>query len=311
MKQNEKPVVFIDTTIEDETTIASDAQEATVITIEHEPKASKHKRHGWKWWMAVAISTILALIVLTAGWQAYRYYYAIGVPVSVSPKENIAKLSAKSAATPGKTGITMTADSLLGVAIDLYDLQGLSASLTLQEPDTADRSVVLYSRSVDFTSTGRLLGSVVVDGEELQRSAERLGYCAMADGRMVIGVSRSERVMDYAEERGGSFFRQFILVSDGVLPKTFYLHGKVERRAIGRMPNDHLYYIVTRHKETLWDFADALREYGFVDAIYITGGATPTYYRTPDGQRHIIGDPAQPHKDRSNIKLPWLVFKAV
>ena len=29
-------------------------------------------------------------------------------------------------------------------------------------------------------------------------------------------------------------------------------------------------FFATRHKETLWDFADALREYGFIDAIYIT-----------------------------------------
>ena len=49
----------------------------------------------------------------------------------------------------------------------------------------------------------------------------------------------------------------------------FYLHGKVERRAIGRI-SDQLYFIATRHKETLWGFADALREYGFIDAIYIS-----------------------------------------
>ena len=46
----------------------------------------------------------------------------------------------------------------------------------------------------------------------------------------------------------------------------------VEQQAIGRI-DDQLYFIATRHKETLWDFADALREYGFIDAIYITGGA--------------------------------------
>jgi hypothetical protein len=33
----------------------------------------------------------------------------------------------------------------------------------------------------------------------------------------------------------------------------------------------------TRNKETLWDFADALREYGFIDAIYITGGTADVY----------------------------------
>ena len=46
-----------------------------------------------------------------------------------------------------------------------------------------------------------------------------------------------------------------------------------------------------------WDFADALREYGFIDSIYITGGADFVFYRDKDGVRHDIGDPSDyPHE---------------
>ena len=62
-------------------------------------------------------------------------------------------------------------------------------------------------------------------------------------------------------------------------------------------------------KETLWDFADALREYGFIDDIYITGGADYVFYRTKDGVRHDIGDVAEyPQKKWKGI-VPWLVFR--
>jgi hypothetical protein len=82
----------------------------------------------------------------------------------------------------------------------------------------------------------------------------------------------------------------------------------VERRAIGRIDNQ-LYYIATRHKETLWDFADALREYGFIDAIYITGGADYVFYRNKGGVRHDIGDPTDyPHTKWKDI-IPWLVYR--
>lgn len=109
------------------------------------------------------------------------------------------------------------------------------------------------------------------------------------------------------EKQGGSFFRQFVLVSNGDIPPRFHLHGKVERRAIGRMGNT-LFYIATHGKETLWDFADALREYGFTDAIYITGGYDYGFYRTRDGKRHDIGDPTTyPHEKWKGI-IPWLVF---
>lgn len=111
----------------------------------------------------------------------------------------------------------------------------------------------------------------------------------MANNNVVIGVARDEKVKDYCIENRGCFFSQFILVSNGVLPSRFYLHGKVERRAIGRIGNK-LYYIESHNKEALWAFADALREYGFIDAIYITSGTDYCYYRSADGRLHDIGD---------------------
>ena len=148
-----------------------------------------------------------------------------------------------------------------------------------------------------------------MDGQEVKTvDGKRLGYFAGADGNYVIGIGRDEDVKEYVKGHQGCFFRQFILLSAGVLPRQFYLHGKVERRGIGRMPDDKLYYIETRHAETMWDFADALREYGFVDAIYITGGYDYGFYRTADGERHHIGDPERyPHKYPGQI--PWLVFR--
>ena len=74
---------------------------------------------------------------------------------------------------------------------------------------------------------------------------------------------------------------------------------------------NQLYFVATRHKETLWDFADALREYGFIDAIYITGGNDYVYYRNSDGERHDIGKIEDyPHEKWKGI-IPWLVFRRI
>ena len=82
----------------------------------------------------------------------------------------------------------------------------------------------------------------------------------------------------------------------------------MERRAIGRIDNQ-LYDIATRHKETLWDFADALREFGFIDAIYITGGNDYVFYRDKEGIRHDLGDTSDyPHTKWKEI-IPWLVLR--
>jgi len=261
-----------------------------------------------KWLKRILAYAVVGCMIAAAiaGYYFWNYYYNIGVSVSTTPEQNIEKLQ-----RPAKQEIpevVMTSDSILGVAMDFYSIHGLKASIEFEEPDTTDTSVYLYSRCADHTADGRYLGSLVAQGKEYQSDQTRLGYMAMADGQMVIGISRSDKVKDYVIERGGSFFRQFILVSNGVIPARFYLHGKVERRAIGRIGNT-LYYIATRHKETLWDFADALREYGFIDAIYITGGAEYVFHRDKYGIRHNIGDYTDyPHEKWNNI-VPWLVFR--
>ena len=267
--------------------------------------APSKKRKWLKRFLAlVAIGCLM--VAALAGYYFWNYYYNIGISVSVTPEQNIEKLQ-----RPVKQEVpevVMTSDSILGVAMDFYAIHGLKASIEFEEPDTADTSVYLYCRSADHKADGTYLGSLVVDGEERQNDTHRLGYMAMLGSNSVIGISRSEKVKDYVQERGGSFFRQFILVSNGEIPGRFFLHGKVERRAIGRI-DDQRYYIATRHKETLWDFADALREYGFIDAIYITGGTDYVFYRDKDGIRHNIGDSADyPHEKWKGI-IPWLVFR--
>ena len=261
-----------------------------------------------KWLKRILAFAVVGCMIAAAiaGYYFWNYYYNIGVSVSVTPEQNIEKLQ-----RPVKQEVpevVMTTDSILGVAMDFYAIHGLKASIEFEEPDTADTSVFLYSRCADHTADGRYLGSLVAEGVEKQSDRSRLGYMAMADGNMVIGISRSEKVKDYVIDRGGSFFRQFILVSNGTIPSRFFLHGKVERRAIGRI-NNQLFYIATRHKETLWDFADALREYGFIDAIYITGGADYVFCRDKAGNRHDIGDTSDyPHTKWKGI-VPWLVFR--
>lgn len=250
---------------------------------------------------------VLALVFLALiAYRYWSYYYRLGVPVSTSPSENIEKLQQPASKEPAE--VVMTHDSIFGVALDFYAIHGLRANIEMAEPDTADTSVFLYCRSADHNADSTYCGSLVVNGKELANDQTRLGYMAMANGRQVIGISRFEKVKDYVVSQNGSFFRQFILVSNRTIPHQFQLHGKVERRAIGRI-GEQLYYIATPYPETLWDFADALREYGFNDAIYITGGYDYGFYRTHDGIRHDIGDPEDyPHKKWKGV-IPWLVFR--
>lgn len=314
-EKDERIVIVIDET--DESPVEQHDTETPVISIESDEEEetsqpSSSHRHS-KWPVAVISVLLTAAICMMAafGYRYYRRYINIGVPVSVTSKENIGKLEIPPVCEMPE--VVKSSDSILGVAINMYQLIGLKAEITFKEPAVDDTDVYLYSRCCDQTSydpeSNRYLGSLVQNGKELQSDNSRLGYCAMANGNIVIGIARDEKVKDYCIEQKGSFFRQFILVSDGVLPGRFYLHGKVERRALARM-GKKLFYVESKGKETMWDFADALREYGFIDAIYITGGTDYCFYRTADGTVHDIGDKYK-HPDGHKGKgiVPWVVFK--
>ena len=148
-----------------------------------------------------------------------------------------------------------------------------------------------------------------VDGEEKQRDVSRLGYCALKNGYAVIGISRFDDLRSAMVDADGSYFRQFVLVSDGQLPPRFTLHGKVERKALVRTADDRLCVVATRHPETLWSFADALREYGYVDAIYLTGGNQSGFYRAPDGTPYFTEEAARYRTDKHHGVAPWLVLR--
>ena len=265
-------------------------------------------KRKWLKRMLALVAVGCMMVAVLAGYKYWNDHNNIGVDVSVSPEQNIEKL--QQPAKKEVAQVVMTSDTILGMVMDFYAIHGLKASIEFKEPDLNDRSVYLYCRSADHKKDSTYLGSLVVNGEELQSDVQRFAYMAMVGNNSVIGVSRSEKVKEFVKKEGGSFFRQFILVSNGTIPNHFSLYGKVERRAIGRIDN-RLYYIATRNKETMWDFADALRRYGFIDAIYITGGNDYGFYRTRDGVRHDIGDPANyPHKKWKGV-IPWLVFRAI
>jgi len=307
---NEKSIVFFEARPESDTA-PQPGEESPVIIIERDETvvANVHpRRRRWMFIVAAIMVVILGALATRVAWQYLRNN--IGVTISCTPEENIEKLKA-SANAPITPEVVMTEENVLDVAMRLYELRGLKAEMVMEAPDTTDRSVYLYCRSADYTAEYSMIGNTVANGVDLEsQPSGRIGYLASADGNFVIGVARNERIREYIKTREGCFFRQFILVSNGKLPPTFYLHGKVSRRAIGRTIDDRYFFIETHNPETMWSFADALRSYGFIDAIYITGGRDYGFYRTADGTAHdFIHDIRQPEGVTEN-RIPWLVFKA-
>ena len=191
----------------------------------------------------------------------------------------------------GRAGITPMTEETMGVKLKIYRLNGLKAHFADTVPDYTDSTIYLVTRSSDYKIIGdkkEIIGDFVQNGKVIEKSNWRAGFMAIVDGNAQIGIDRSSQIRKHVVENGGSMFRQMALVSAGIrCDNQFILKGKVTRCAYGRDRYGNLYFIETVNPETLYGFADALIEYGFIDAIYITGGTQPNlFYRTEDGTAH-------------------------
>lgn len=304
-RHDDRPVEVPEFSIE-----SSSSQE--FISNEKRPPLYVRKKCLRRRWL---VASIVALFVLVMGillWVNRYDFIKPEIDASVSDAQNIELLSKPY--RPSASGTTVTSDSVLGVAFDMYSLNGLKASLEREIPDTADNTLVLFMRSAEYYPDNSMIGTVVIDGDKIhaKERKSRLAYVSISeDGRMTMGISLSDKMQDFVVSTDGSFFRQFVLLGDGEMPAKFQLHGKVERAALARMSDGEMYYVITRHKETMYDFADALREYGFMDAVYITGGNAYNFYRTSDGNAHVsqsVREKIEKYHDRT-IPAPMLVFR--
>lgn len=255
----------------------------------------KDRKNRWK-----MLSMILAaLMILAAATFLYRHIsYSREFPASRPDKEIVSCLQET---MPGKAGITMETDESMGVEMKIYRIDGLKAHFADTIPDLKEPSVYLVTRSADYMIQDdriKIIGDFIQDGKILSKSRWRAGFMAIADGNAQIGVSRSDIVRRYVLKKEGSFFRQMAIVSAGTrCDSQFILKGKVTRCAYARDESGRLYFIETVNPETLYGFADALIEYGFIDAVYVTGGTQPDlFYRSDDGTPHGTYIDDKPHK---------------
>ena len=249
-------------------------------------------------WQRASLAVIILLLLAICAWLGWGYYqhhrWAVNFeyPVSRSSVQIITDLN-KTGQIKGDSVHVFTADSIDGVTMRFYNLAGLKASMSREMPADSDSSVVLVTQGWDYyfddAKQYHFLGDFVYNGKMLAQGTGKAGFVAVTTKGWQMGISQEDSVRDYVLDQGGSMFRQFALVSAGqICLKQFALKGKVHRRALARKPGDATaYYVETVNKESLYDFAEALADYGFIDAVYLTGAdGTEPVYRDADGILH-------------------------
>ena len=124
-------------------------------------------------------------------------------------------------------------------------------------------------------------------GKPLSWGLSKKGFCAVIDGKVTIGVAENSSLFEEATEKGGYFFRQYPLVSDGTLvenePK-----GKSIRRAICDRQGE-IFMVECLSRESYHDFAQALVDLHVTQAISLVGSSAYGWAVDHEGQFHELG----------------------
>lgn len=260
-------------------------------------KEDKQKPTSRRWWTRLVALAFIALSAATIYfWQkANSRTLAFDYPLSRTSTEIIRDL--EKMPTDSSQGVTMKVDSLYGVSMRLYELHGLTPTLSRTAPSDRDSTVCLVTHGWDFywdeNHQYKYIGDFIYHGKEYASNHNKAGFVAIVGDKWQIGIGQDDSIKEYVKAHNGSMFRQFALVSAGqICEEQFALKGKVTRCALARKAGSTtIWYVETIHKESLYDFAQALADYGFTDAIYLTGGNNGnTFYRTPSDSIYGVAD---------------------
>lgn len=186
-------------------------------------------------------------------------------------------------------GFTEMVDTIINdIPLRLFIPHNAEMSLHVGRLDH-DESIVYAAQAADVRAdNGGIVGAFVLKGEPLAWGLSKRGYCASIDGKVSVGVAQNSPLFEQATEQGGYFFRQYPLVSNGVLvenePK-----GKSIRRAICDRQGE-IFMVETGTIESFHDFAQALVDLGVDQAVYLVGSVAYGWAVDQQGKLHEFGN---------------------
>ena len=146
--------------------------------------------------------------------------------------------------------------------------------------DTAN-NMLLWQAADVRADNQKIVGAFVLRGKPLSWGLSKKGYCGIIGDQVTIGVADNSPLFEQATEVGGYFFRQYPLVSNGVLVEN-ELKSQSTRRGLCELEGK-VVIVETYTPESLHDFSQALVDIGTTNAIYLVGSSAIGWHRNLDG----------------------------
>lgn len=237
------------------------------------------------------------------GWIILIAALAIGVVASIiafscarsQEEEGVFEKSARQVIPHPLRGWMQSLDSITDICVITKDTTINDIPMRLYVPlnmtprlevgykciDDTTKNMLLFQAADVRADNKKIVGAFVLRGKPLSWGLSKKGYCGIIGDQVTIGVADNSPLFEQATEVGGYFFRQYPLVSDGMLVEN-ELKSQSTRRGLCELEG-RVVVAETFTPESLHDFSQALVDLGTTNAIYLVGSSAIGWYRTIDG----------------------------
>ena len=238
-------------------------------------RPSKRSNKKWMWLLPLLIAGIAMAFFLTLDKEetvdVKHFKTELKAPLRKQPEPEMT------------SGVDYEAQVVNDVWLYVFRILDMHTELSLDISEYADSTECFIVQAADIRKdNGKFVGDFVLNGEKLSSGKRKEGFCAIVDGRVTIGMSTDDEVMNHCMVNGGSFFRQYPLVVDGVMQPS-NVKGKSIRRALAQN-EDGLYIVMTEERESVHNFSEALVDMGMKNAISLVGGNKAYMYWMQDDE---------------------------
>ena len=254
----------------------------TEIRVIGESSSSPKRKWGWMILAAVLVIGVIASIIAFSCARSQE-------------EEGIFERSVRQALPHPLRGWIQSLDSITDVCVITKDTTVNDIPMRLYVPlnmtprlevgykciDDTTHNMLLFQAADIRADNKKIVGAFVLRGKPLSWGLSKKGYCGIIGDQVTIGVADNSPLFEQATEVGGYFFRQYPLVSNGVLVEN-ELKSQSTRRGLCELEGK-VVVVETYTPESLHDFSQALVDIGTTNAIYLVGSAAIGWHRNFDG----------------------------
>ena len=275
----------------------------TEIRVIGESTSSPKRKWGW---MVLAIVLVIGVIASIITFSCARS----------QNKEGVFEKSVRHTISHPLRSWIQSMDSIAEICVMIKDTTVNDIPMRLYVPlnmtprlevgykciDDTTNNMLLWQAADVRADNQKIVGAFVLRGKPLSWGLSKKGYCGIIGDQVTIGVADNSPLFEQATEEGGYFFRQYPLVSNGMLVEN-ELKSQSTRRGLCELEGK-VVVAETFTPESLHDFSQALVDLGTTNAIYLIGSSAIGWHRNMDG----VGVPSGQWEPRVYKNVSFIVW---